>query len=93
MTKFDLMRINRYRGKFGAMTSSEALLIALDASQFKQGMRPFDPAFRKFAQDEIDFTEYAELLEKEENERPCVHPPGCTRCNWCGFKKGENERE
>jgi hypothetical protein len=93
MTKYDIMRLNHYRGRFGAMTSEEALLIALDADQFKRDMGPFDPAFRKFAQDEIDFTSYAELLEKEENERPCVHPPGCTSCSWCGYKAAEDKRE
>lgn len=23
--------------------------------------------------------------EPAETDRECVHPPGCTRCNWCGF--------
>lgn len=21
--------------------------------------------------------------------RPCVHPPGCLCCNWCGFRAGQ----
>jgi hypothetical protein len=67
MTKFDLMKLNHYRGRFGAMSSAEALMIALDAAQFMQDMGPFDLAFKKFAQDERDFIEYADLLEKEEN--------------------------
>ena len=68
MTKLDLMKLKHYRAKIGEMTSQEALEIALLSELTCKDIGPFDPAFTMFKQRELDFTAYAELLEKEESE-------------------------
>jgi hypothetical protein len=66
MTKLEFMMLTHYRARIGPMTSKEALTIALDAEQFKRDVGPYDITAKYFMQQELDFIEYANLLEKEE---------------------------
>jgi hypothetical protein len=67
MTKLEVMKLKHYRDRLGPMTSNEALTIALGAEQTRLDIGAFDPAASHFTQEQIDFLNYAELLEKEEN--------------------------
>lgn len=69
MTKLETMKLKFYRDRLGDMKSKEAMEIALCAEQTLRDIGAFDPAVSHFAQEQIDFFNYAELLEKEENER------------------------
>jgi hypothetical protein len=64
-----VMKLKHYRDRLGPMTSNEALTISLGAEQTRLDIGVFDPAASHFTQEQIDFLNYAELLEKEENEQ------------------------
>lgn len=64
LSKIEEFKFNRLQAKFGSMSSSEALAIALESEQICKDLKPFDIAFTKFKQDELDSFIYAQLLEK-----------------------------
>jgi hypothetical protein len=66
MTKLQIMKLKFYRDRLGVMTSKEALEIALGAEQTRRDIGSFDPATTYFTQQQVDFLNYAELLEREE---------------------------
>lgn len=64
LTKIQEWKKERLELKFGKMTSGEALSLALESEQIKKDCGVFDPAYAKFASDQMSLFEYAELLEK-----------------------------
>jgi len=42
-----------------------------------------------FAKETHDLLDEAGEKEREAKERACDHPPGCTFCNWCGWREEE----
>jgi hypothetical protein len=74
MTKIEILKLKFYRERIGSMSSKEALMLALEAEQIKRDMGPLDITAEHFYQQQRDLTEYAELLEKEENEQQRSSP-------------------
>jgi len=60
-------KLDRYLEKVGRMTADQALEMALMSEDFANQVGPFDMAYAKFKNDQVEFFKYAELLEKEAN--------------------------
>ena len=58
-------KLEFYRERLGAMTSAEALQLAIEAEQTKNDVGPFDTAFEYFANQQVVFEKYEHLLEEE----------------------------
>ncbi len=65
---FEKHKLTKLRTIYGAMSSLDALDAAIEAEEFKRLVGPFDFAFEKYARDQLNYTEYALLLEKEEQQ-------------------------
>lgn len=67
MTLLEARKLEMYKSKIGAMTSEQALTLALEAEQIAKECGPFDVAYEQFKRQQITFEEYALLLEKAEH--------------------------
>jgi hypothetical protein len=66
LTVLEAEKLRLYKKRIGAMTAAEALELAMESEQFMRDCGPFDAAFEHFARSCREMTNYAELLEKEE---------------------------
>lgn len=60
----DEIKLSWCEKKFGKMSSTEALQLAIEAEQYVKDLGPFDIATPMFIQQQIDFENYAFYLEK-----------------------------
>ena len=65
LTPMEQWKLDHYLKAVGRMTADEALEMALMSEDFASQVGPFDMAYAKFKNDQIEFFKYAELLEKE----------------------------
>lgn len=84
---FDIFRLTVYRKKFGVLTSSEAMELALNDEQIMRDCGVGDPAFEHFANSKEQMFNYAVLLEKIENYRQELKDTNTTmdQADWVFF--------
>lgn len=68
MTDLEKRKLARYKASMPGITVNELLELAIQADTFATDCGPFDPAFMTFTQQRTDLLNYAELLEKEQNQ-------------------------
>lgn len=64
LTKLEQMKLDFFKERFGKMSVDEALNLAIDAEYYCNACGPFDVAFPKFKREQLDFENYALLLER-----------------------------
>lgn len=57
-------KLEFYKSELGLMSSTEALLLAIESEQIAKNCGPFDPAYTLFSRQSRQFEDYALLLEK-----------------------------
>lgn len=68
MTPLQQRKLEFYEQQFGRMTSEEALACAISDEQIGKDCGPFDPVAGRFYQSRENLLNYAELLEKKEQQ-------------------------
>lgn len=68
MTDLEKLKLARYKAALPNITVNELMEPAIQADTFATDCGPFDPAFMTFVQQRTDLLNYAELLEKEQNQ-------------------------
>ena len=64
LTPFEQMKLKRFIERFGEMSSSECLEVALSDEAIARDCDPFDPVSGRFYQSTHNMIEYAILQEK-----------------------------
>ena len=64
LNKFEQWKLSQYKAQIGAMSSTEALTLALKAEEIRKDLGAFDLAFEYYSNKQYAFEGYALLLEK-----------------------------
>jgi len=64
LTKLERRKLDFFKERFGIMSVDEALNLAIDAEYYCNACGPFDVGFPKFKREQLDFENYALLLER-----------------------------
>lgn len=65
LNKLEQRKLDKIKQIYPQISSEEALLMAIEAERFKHLCSYADPAWAKFAGDQMYFEEIASLLERE----------------------------